>query len=168
MVVLPGRDHSSTLPARIRALLGCRRTGEPQLPQPHEGNQRFQAAKEGYPTQVHIRTRTWDLTLGTALCASPNTTRPHHLGGIQCSGLRVNECKCHIIKGLLLQQLIGALSFILHTYVSWVPSKILSTKVSTTSLYPYQGWQTKPKPICPPKPTQLLVGLNGHQPNQTQ
>ncbi|KAK9993630.1 hypothetical protein SO802_023333 [Lithocarpus litseifolius] len=32
---------------------------------------------EGNPTQVHIRTRTWDLTLDAALCASPNTTRPH-------------------------------------------------------------------------------------------
>ena len=49
----------------------------------------------------------------------------------------VNECKCHILKGLLLQQLISALSFILHAYVSWVPSKILSTKVSIISLYPY-------------------------------
>ena len=27
----------------------------------------------------HIRTWTWDLTLDAALCASLNTTRPHHL-----------------------------------------------------------------------------------------
>ena len=63
----------------------CWGAGEPvshSFPNPTRGTSDPRLLRKATSRKsIYIRTWTWDLTLGTALCASPNTTRLQHLGG---------------------------------------------------------------------------------------